>query len=84
LLLSYGAKMWNQIKTVLLLGALTALLLFIGSFFGPNGLTVAIIFVVLMNFVTYFFSDKIVLMIYKAREIKGFAWILIFNPIKVG
>ena len=62
--------MWNQIKTILLLGALTALLLFIGSFFGPNGLTVAIIFVVLMNTVTYFFSDKIALFMYRAREIK--------------
>ncbi|MEK6834918.1 MAG: M48 family metalloprotease, partial [Nanoarchaeota archaeon] len=62
--------MWNQIKTVLLLGILTALLLFIGSFFGQSGLTIAIIFVLLMNSVTYFFSDKIALMFYHAREIK--------------
>lgn len=63
-------KMWNQIKTVLLLGVLTALLLFIGSFFGQSGLTIAIIFVLLMNSITYFFSDKIALMFYHAREIK--------------
>jgi heat shock protein HtpX len=62
--------MWNQIKTVLLLGILTGILLFIGSFFGPTGLTFAIIFVVLMNGVTYFFSDKIALMFYRAKEIK--------------
>lgn len=62
--------MWNQIKTVLLLGILTGLLLFLGSFFGTTGLTIAIIFVVLMNGVTYFFSDKIALMMYRAKEIK--------------
>ncbi|QQG39274.1 MAG: zinc metalloprotease HtpX [Candidatus Woesearchaeota archaeon] len=62
--------MWNQIKTVLLLGILTAILLFIGSFFGRVGLTIALIFVLGMNLITYFFSDKIALMIYRANEIK--------------
>lgn len=62
--------MWNQIKTVLLLGILTGILLFIGSFFGPAGLTFAIIFVLLLNSVTYFFSDKIALFMYRAKEIK--------------
>jgi len=62
--------MINQIKTVLLLGILTGLLLFIGSFFGKTGLTFAIIFVVLMNGVAYFFSDKIALFMYRAKEMK--------------
>ncbi len=62
--------MINQIKTVLLLGVLTGLLLFLGSFFGKTGLTVAIIFVILMNSITYFFSHKIALFMYKAKEIK--------------
>ncbi len=62
--------MWNQIKTVLLLGILTGILLLIGSFFGQTGLTVAIVFVVLMNSITYFFSDKIALMMYCAKELK--------------
>ena len=57
----------NQIKTVLLLGVLTALLLLIGSYFGRGGLTIAIIIVVIMNLVTYFYSDKIVLMTYRAK-----------------
>ncbi|MDO8556378.1 MAG: zinc metalloprotease HtpX [Nanoarchaeota archaeon] len=61
--------MWNQVKTVLLLGILTALLLFIGSFFGTSGLMIALAVVVIMNFVTYFFSDKIVLAMYHAKEI---------------
>src|SRR3989344_4160513 len=60
----------NQIKTALLLGILTVLLLFIGGFFGRAGLTIAFIFVLVMNLITYFFSDKIVLMIYRAKEAK--------------
>lgn len=60
----------NQIKTVLLLGALTGLLLWVGSLFGGTGLTFAIVFVLIMNLGTYFFSDKLVLAMYRAKEIK--------------
>ncbi len=60
--------MIQQLKTVLLLGILTALLLLIGSFFGLNGLTVAFILAVVMNFGSYFFSHKIVLFMYRASE----------------
>lgn len=62
--------MYNQIKTALLLGILTGILLLIGSFFGQNGLTIAIIIVVGMNVITYFFSDKIALAMYRAKEMK--------------
>ena len=49
-------------KTAFLLTALTLLLLFIGEAFGGRGgLTIALIFAVLMNGVAYFFSDKIAL-----------------------
>lgn len=59
----------NQIKTFVLLGFLTALLLWLGNFFaGSSGLTIAFIIVLFMNFITYFFSDKIVLSIYRAKE----------------
>ncbi len=58
----------NQLKTALLLGILTAILLFIGSFFGKSGLTIAIIFVLAMNILTYFFSDKLILAMYRAKE----------------
>lgn len=61
--------MINQLKTVLLLGILTAVLLVIGSFWGKSGLTIAFVFVLLMNFVSYWFSDKIVLAIYKAKKL---------------
>lgn len=60
----------NQIKTVLLLGILTGIILFAGSFFGKTGLTLAIIFVVLMNFFTYFFSDKLILTMYNAHLVE--------------
>lgn len=61
--------MINQIKTILLLGILTGLLLGIGQIFGgTQGLTVALVFVGLMNFFTYWFSDKFVLMMYRAKE----------------
>lgn len=60
----------NQIKTIILLGTLTALMLWFGSFWGRSGLFVALVFVLLMNFVTYFFSDKIVLAMYRAKEVK--------------
>lgn len=61
----------NQLKTVLLLGVLTAILLLVGDLLGgATGLTVAFVIVLLMNGVSYFFSDKIALMMYGAKEIK--------------
>jgi len=59
----------NQLKTVVFLGILTALLLWVGSLFGTRGLTFALIFVLGMNLVTYFYSDKIVLAMYKAQPV---------------
>ncbi|MBD3318623.1 M48 family metalloprotease [Candidatus Woesearchaeota archaeon] len=59
--------MWNQIKTVLLLGLLTGVLLYVGTLLGGlGGLTVALIFSIVMNVGAYFFSHKIVLAMYKA------------------
>jgi heat shock protein HtpX len=59
----------NGLKTVLLLGALTGLLLVIGDYFGgPSGMLVAFIFAAVMNFGSYWFSDKIVLRMYRAQE----------------
>jgi heat shock protein HtpX len=62
--------MSNGLKTALLLGLLSGLLLAIGEFFGgANGLLIAFIFAAVMNFVSYWFSDKIVLRMYKAQEV---------------
>jgi heat shock protein HtpX len=62
--------MSNTIKTALLLGALSALLLFIGEALGgAQGLVLAFGFAVVTNFVSYWFSDKIVLKMYRATEV---------------
>ena len=59
----------NQIRTVLLLGALTGVLLAIGFFFGgESGVVIAFILSIVMNLGSYFFSDKIVLKMYRAKE----------------
>jgi len=63
--------MINQIKTVLLLGLLTGLLLGIGYLLGgTGGLTIALIFAFIINFISYWFSDRIVLFMYRAKEAK--------------
>ena len=62
--------MSNVFKTALLLGALSALLLFIGeSLGGAQGLVLGFLFAVVTNFVSYWFSDKIVLKMYGAKEV---------------
>ena len=58
----------NGLKTALLLGAMSGLVLVIGELLGgAQGLTVAFGFAVLTNFVSYWFSDKIVLKMYRAQ-----------------
>jgi len=62
--------MGNALKTTLLLGALTGFLLLIGQYFGgQNGMIIALIFAAVMNFVSYFFSDKIALAMYRAQPV---------------
>jgi len=62
--------MLNRFKTVALLGLLTALFLFIGQLFGGStGLAIAVVLAAAMNFGAYWFSDKIVLKMYRAQEI---------------
>ncbi|MBT3836645.1 zinc metalloprotease HtpX [Candidatus Woesearchaeota archaeon] len=59
----------SQIKTVLLLGGLTGLLLGIGQILGGRqGLIIGLLFAGGINFFSYWFSDKIVLKMYKAKE----------------
>src|SRR5579875_438390 len=60
----------NTVKTVLLLGLLSGLLLFLGEAFGGrNGLYWGLGLAALMNFVSYFFSDKIALATYSAQPV---------------
>jgi heat shock protein HtpX len=60
----------NGLKTALLLGLLSGLLLVIGQLLGgSNGLLIGLIFAVVMKFGSYWFSDKIVLRMYHAQEV---------------
>jgi heat shock protein HtpX len=60
----------NGLKTVLLLGLLSGLLLAIGDLAGgPNGLVIALVIAAVMNFGSYWFSDKLVLRMYRAQEV---------------
>jgi heat shock protein HtpX len=62
--------MANGVKTALLLGLLSGLLLVIGDIAGgSNGLMIAFVFAALMNLGSYWFSDKIVLRMYRAQEV---------------
>ena len=60
----------NTVKTALLLGLLSGVLMFIGQALGgANGLVLGFLFAVVMNFGSYWFSDKIVLRMYRAQEV---------------
>ena len=60
----------NGLKTALLLGLLSGILLAIGEYFGgANGLVFAFVIAAVMNFGSYWFSDKIVLKMYRAQEV---------------
>lgn len=60
----------NNIKTLFLLVALTLVLVWAGGAFGgKNGMTIALIFAFGMNFFVYWFSDKLVLRMYGAKQV---------------
>jgi heat shock protein HtpX len=62
--------MGNTFKTALLLTSLTLLLMFIGrAFGGQNGMLLALAIAAVMNFISYFFSDKIALAVYRAQPV---------------
>jgi len=60
----------NYLKTTLLMAALTGLLIIVGGLIGGRGgMMIAFVLAVGMNFFSYWFSDKIVLKIYRAKEV---------------
>src|SRR6476661_5551787 len=62
--------MFNLLKTAVLMAAITALFMAIGSFIGGRqGMMVALVVAVGMNFFSYWFSDKLVLRMYNAQEV---------------
>lgn len=59
----------NGLRTMVLMVTLTLMLVFVGGLIGgKSGMTVALVMAFGMNFVTYWFSDKIILKMYRARE----------------
>jgi heat shock protein HtpX len=60
----------NAVKTVFLMTLMMVLFLFVGYLLGGNtGMTIALVFSLIMNFGSYWFSDKIVLKMYRAKEV---------------
>ena len=60
----------NGLKTMTLMITLTLVLVFVGAALGgKNGMTIALVFAFGMNFITYWFSDKIVLKMYRAQQV---------------
>jgi len=61
----------NTVKSLILLTVLSSILLFIGGALGGRtGLIIAFVFALVMNFASYWWSDKIVLKMYRGKEIK--------------
>ncbi len=59
-----------MIRTALLFAALTGIFLAVGYLLGgTSGMTLALVFAFAMNFASYWFSDKIVLSMYRAKEV---------------
>ncbi len=62
--------MFNLMKTAILMAAITALFMLIGRWMGGSaGMMLALVVALGMNFFSYWFSDKIVLKMYNAREV---------------
>jgi heat shock protein HtpX len=62
-------QFYNNLKTAVLLGLMTGLILIVGSFFGANGLVIALIMAAVMNIVGYFFSDKIAIASMRGQQV---------------
>src|SRR6266513_2740050 len=62
--------MWNNMKTTLLLGLMTGLFLLVGFWWGgEQGIVIAFVLAAVMNFASYFFSDKIALAMSGAQPV---------------
>jgi len=62
--------MGNAFKTTLLLTVMTLLLMVIGrAFGGEQGMLIALVIAAVMNFVSYFYSDKLALAAYRAQPV---------------
>lgn len=61
----------NRIKTTMLLAFLAVFFIAVGSLFGTTGLYIGLALAILINFSSYWFSDKIVLKMHNAKEVSS-------------
>lgn len=62
----------NSLKTFFLMATMTFILMFLGNLLGgQQGTVIALVFAGIMNFFSYWFSDKIVLKMYNAKEVSS-------------
>ena len=74
--------MGNWAKTTFLLGLMTALIVFIGGLFGgKQGMILAFVLAMGMNFFSYWYSDKIVLRMYRATEVNPHDFPTLFHAV---
>ncbi len=74
----------NSVKTVFLMTLMMVLFLFVGSMLGgETGLIIAFVFALAMNFGSYWFSDKIVLKMYRAQEVKPEEYPQLFESVNI-
>ncbi|MFQ3573159.1 MAG: zinc metalloprotease HtpX [Thermodesulfovibrionales bacterium] len=73
----------NGMKTMVLMVTLTLMLVGFGALLGgKSGMTVALVMAFVMNFITYWFSDKIVLKMYGAREVTEAEQPLLYSMVR--
>ncbi len=78
-----GSHMMNRFKTTFLLSLLSILLVFMGGVIGgQGGMLVAFCMAAVMNFASYWFSDRIVLRMYNAQEISQAAHPLFYGMVE--
>ncbi len=66
--------LFNTLKTIVLLLALSLLLIAVGSFFGPSGMQIALVMACIMNGFMYLFSDRLVLRLYRAQPLDEYTY----------
>ena len=66
--------LFNTLKTIVLLLALSLLLIAVGSFFGPSGMQIALVMACMMSGFMYFFSDRLVLRLYRAQPLDEYTY----------
>ncbi|WP_321417346.1 zinc metalloprotease HtpX [uncultured Methanomethylovorans sp.] len=75
--------MGNMLKTTLLLASLTGLLVIVGRLVGGlSGMIIAFTFAIILNFGTYWYSDKIVLRMYRAEAVTASEYPQLYGIVK--